>query len=38
MSRSSRTRRPAALLASAIALSATLSGCGFLGLGGEDPG
>ena len=27
MSRSSRTRRPAALLASAIALSATLSGC-----------
>ena len=38
MTRSSRTRRPAALLASAIALSATLSGCGFLGIGGEDPG
>ncbi len=38
MSRSSRTRRPAALLAAAIALSATLSGCGFLGIGGDDPG
>lgn len=38
MSRSSRVRRPALLLASTLVLSGTLSACGFLGIGGEDPG
>jgi iron(III) transport system substrate-binding protein len=38
MSRSSRVRRPAVLLAATLALSATLSGCGFLGIGGDEPG
>jgi iron(III) transport system substrate-binding protein len=38
MSRSSRVRRPVALVASGLALSATLSGCGFLGIGGDAPG
>jgi len=31
-------RRPAALAGAVLALTATLSGCGFLGIGGEEPG
>ncbi|MGA9746284.1 MAG: extracellular solute-binding protein [Nocardioides sp.] len=35
---SARRRRPAALVASVLALSTLLAGCGFLGIGGEEPG
>ena len=38
MPRSARVGRPAALTASLLALSAVVSGCGFLGIGGDEPG
>ena len=38
MSRSRRARRPAALTAGLLGLSLLASGCGFLGIGGDEPG
>ena len=38
MSRSRRVRRPAALTAGLLGLSLLASGCGFLGIGGDEPG
>ncbi len=38
MSRTRRVGRPAVLTATLVSLSALVSGCGVLGIGGEEPG